>query len=433
MTIKIHSQNPYFLDLLYKNPNTDLGLYAKPLKNGIVIGNVIDANNYEIIFQDTKYSYLPEDSNTIDFQSYCSPLAILNICTEFFTHSLKSREEYASSTLSWLNITQGEIDTHTCEIIVPTFYVYSSWYRDGVFLLSKYFKGIELTHLVGRNFELKISTNSIFDAINLLTLVSLFTHITNEYGVFTFIDEMFATKYIRILTNLENVPYFVFYLFIKRAVKNDKQFQIVKPICETYLLKEGIEAKLSYLGTHHDRVKYISKKLDLNTSIVDIGCGEFIYYKKMMNLKFSKTYYAIDKEEHFERLGSAIATRYDSNNLVFYTSIDDCKTTEKVNIILTEVIEHNTVENAKELLKKALKFNFEKIIITTPNVSFNKFYADDLESRHDDHHFEFTEKEFEIFINDCIENNQSYSVTFDFIGDKLNNIQPTQVAIIQNK
>lgn len=433
MIINIHSKNPFFLDLLYKNPNTDLGLYAKQLKNGIVIGNVIDANNYEIIFQDTKYSYLPEDSNTIDFQSYCSPLAILNICTDFFTHSLKSREEYTTSTLSWLNKTQGELDNYACEIKVPTFYVHSSWYRDGIFLLSKYFNGIELKHCVGRNFELKIKGNSVFNAINLLTLVALFTHITNEYGVFTFIDESFATKYIRILTNLEKVPYFVFYLFIKRAVKNDKQFQIVKPICEAYLLKEGIEANLSYLGTHHDRVKYISKQLDLNTDILDIGCGEFIYYKKMMNMKFSKTYFAIDKEEHFERLGIAISSRYDADNLVFYTDLDDCKTTEKVNIIITEVIEHNTIENARDLVKKALKYNFNKIIITTPNVSFNKFYAEDLESRHDDHHFEFTETEFVNFINECTEENSNFNVTIDYIGDKLNNIQPTQVAIIQNK
>lgn len=432
MIIKLHSQNPYFLDLLYKNPNTDLGLYAKPLKNGIVIGNAIDAQHYNIVFQDTKYSYLPEDSNTIDFQSYCSPLVILNICTDFFTHSLKSREEYAKSSLSWLNKTQGELDTYPCEIVIPTFYIHSSWYRDGVFLLSKYFSGIELKHQVGRNFELKINASSVFDAINLLTLVSLFTHITNEYGVFTFIDESFATKYIRILTNLEKVPYFVFYLFIKRAVKNDKQFQIVKPICEAYLLNEGIVASLSYLGTHHDRVKYISKCLDLQTSIVDIGCGEFIYYKKMMNLKFSKTYYAIDKEEHFERLGIAIAARYDADNLLFYSDIGECNPNEKVNVILTEVIEHNSIEDAKVLVKQAMKFNFDKIIITTPNVSFNKFYAENLESRHDDHHFEFTEIEFENFINECIHEREKYNVTIDFIGDKLNNIQPTQVAIIQN-
>lgn len=433
MIIQIQSENPWFLDLLYKNPSTDLGLYAKPLRNGIVIGNTVDAHNYEVIFQDTKYSYLPEDSNTIDFQSYCSPLTILNICTEFFSHSLKSRDEYKASMVSWLDKSQGELDTYSCLIIVPTFYVHSSWYKDGVFLLSKYFKGIEITHLVGRNFELKINAASVFDAINLLTLVSLFTHITNEYGLFTFIDDMFATKYVRVLTNLENVPYFVFYLYIRRAVKNERQFQIIKPICEAYLLKEGIEAQLSYLGTHHDRVKFISKELDLNTNIIDIGCGEFIYYKKMMNMKFSKSYFAIDKEAHFERLGIAISSRYEANNLIFYTSIDDCKTTETVNVILTEVIEHNTIEEARELVKKALKFNFNKIIITTPNISFNKFYSEDLKSRHDDHHFEFTEIEFVNFINDCVNENQNYQVTIDFIGDKLNSIQPTQVAIIQNK
>jgi hypothetical protein len=70
MIIKLTSENKYFLDILYKNPNTDEGLYLKELKNGIVVGNAVSKNEYHCVFLDTKHSYLPEEGNQIDFQSY---------------------------------------------------------------------------------------------------------------------------------------------------------------------------------------------------------------------------------------------------------------------------------------------------------------------------------------------------------------------------
>jgi small RNA 2'-O-methyltransferase len=433
MIIKIQSQNPKLLDLLFKNPNTDQGLYAKPLKNGVVIGNAINENQYDIVFQDTKYSYLPEDSNAIDFQSYVSPWAVINICTELFAHILKDKTDYANAPITWLHTTQGAIDTMPCTISISAFYIHSTWYRNGEFLLSKYFDGVKVEHIIGKNFALQITGKSVFEAMNLLNLVCVFTHITNEYGKFIFIDDGFAQKYVRILTNIDNVPYFIFYLYIKRAVKNDKQFAMVKLIFESYLLTQGLVADLVYNGTHQERVKYISKKIDMQYAIIDIGCGEFIYYKRMMNLGFKNAYFAIDEDANFEKLGEVISARYNAENLTFYTNINDCITTEKVDIFITEVIEHNTIVDAKALVQKALQYNFNQIIITTPNVSFNQFYAINAGSRHDDHQFEFTEIEFQTFIKECISENEHINIAYEYIGDSLNNIQPTQVSIITKK
>ena len=103
------------------------------MKNGIIIGNAIDSNNYEVVFQDTKYSYLPEDSNQIDFQSYCNPLVVLQICNELFSTILKERNEFENQQISWLNTTQGAIDTEVCNIEIPTFYIHSNWYSNGQF------------------------------------------------------------------------------------------------------------------------------------------------------------------------------------------------------------------------------------------------------------------------------------------------------------
>lgn len=430
MTIKLYSNNKYFLDVLHKNPDTDFGLYAKPLKNGIVMGNAIDAHHYEIVFQDTKYSYLPEDNNSIDFQSYCNPLVALNIVSDFFANQLKSRADYLTTKITWLDATYAEIDTSEIQITIPSYYIHSSWYRDGVFLLSRYFPGIMVKPIKGKIFELNITAKTIFDGINILALTALLTHITNEYGLYTWIDDSFALKYARILTNIEDVPYFIFYLYIKRTVRSPKQFDFLRPIFEQYLLKQGLDVQLSFYGTHQERIKFITETLENDISIVDIGCGELQYFKKMMRLGFSKNYYAIDSDEAVLHLNQHIARHYEGRQLQMFSSIEDCTTTEQVNIIITEVIEHNTPEMAKQLLLKALNYNFNRIIVTTPNVSFNQFYGADLATRHDDHHFEWNEKEFEDFVVDVIGERKDIQYRLVHLGDKINNIQPTQAVII---
>lgn len=429
MILKIKSNNDKLLDLLHKNPNTDFGLYAKTLRNGIVLGNAVDKNYYEVVFRDTKYSYLPEDINQIDYQSYCTPLAVLHIFNELFSHILKSKDEYMSGRIEWLNATRAEIDNEECIIEIPSFYIDSSWFRNDRFLLQKYFEGIAVERQSKRVFKLTITAKSVFEAFNLLALVSLMAHITNDYGVFMFLDDSLLQKYGRILTNLDNVPYFVFYLFIMKAIKSERQFAELKSPFEDYLGKYGLDANLVKQGTYLQRIYFIVDKLETDIPVLDIGCGELTYYKRMMTKGLTALYYAIDKDEKFERIAENIGRRYDANNLVFGTSLEDFQSDECVNILLTEVIEHNPLDEAVELIKKALSYNFNKLIITTPNAEFNQFYSMERDKRHDDHHFEPTREEFENLISSCIEG-MSCNVEYTGLGDSLNGIQPTQACVI---
>lgn len=430
MIIQIKSPNEHLLDLLFKNPDTDLGLYFKPLKNGIIAGNIVSAHEYEVVFQDAQSSYMPEDGDQLDFQSYSSPLALLHICTELFAHILKDKASFKAQELKWLGKTQGALDTDSCTITVPTLYIDSGWYRDGQHLLSKYFPGVTVTHRKGRNFSLEVAGTSVFEAFNLLNLVALLTHVTNEHGLFKYIDDTFAAKYVRVLTNIEQVPYFVFYLYAKRAVKSAKQFELVKPVMEQYLAGQGIVASLTWYGTQQDRQQFITGRLDTNTAVLDIGCGELSYYKRMLNKGLRAAYYAVDEEERFAQLGADIARRMEANNLQFFTRLEDCRTEEPVNIIMSEVIEHNSLEEAAALIRKALTYNFRQIIITTPNADFNIFYRDSDTFRHDDHQFELSREAFRQLIGDCVKGISSIRTEFAQIGDKLNDIQPTQACII---
>jgi len=429
MIIKITCENDYLMDILNKNPDTDFGLYVKPLKNGQIAGNIVNKHYYEVVFQDEKNSYLPEESNQIDYQSYCTPLAVLHICNELFAHILKSRDEFMQKKINWLQHTQGELDTVPCRIEIPSFYIDSNWYRGGRFLLTKYFEGIVVEKQSSRIFSLTITASTIFEAFNLLCLVSLFTHTTNDYGLFTYIDDNLAQKYGRVLTNIQHVPYFVFYLFLMRAVKSENQFRDLKPVFEKYLNDEGLKVNLEWQGTKFQRIRFISKQLELDVPILDIGCGEFDYYKRMMKLGFKAQYYAVDNDERIETLSRNVAKRYEENNLVFFNSLDEFRAQEKLNVLLTEVIEHNSMDDAKKLIVQALAYPVNKLIITTPNVEFNQFFNMESPLRHDDHIFEANSADFRAMIEECTAGKTCH-VEYFHLGDCINGIQPTQGCVI---
>lgn len=433
MIIQIQSNNPKLLDILNKNPNTDFGIYAKLWRNGQIIGNALNSNRYDVIFQDTRYSYLPEESNQIDFQSYCSPLVILHICNELFKELLQERETYFNQTIKWLNQIKQEVDTEECTIVVKNLYMNTPWYKNGHFLLEKYFKNIEITPLIGKNVSLKIKGKTVFEAFNLLSFIAVTVHITNEYGEFCYIDDHFAQKYARILTNIEDVPYFVFYLFIKRAVKSERQFSEIKPIFEAYFRKKYSEIDFQFSDTHGCRMDFITNELGFDLPILDVGCGELKYYRRFMrkNYNYTHPYFAVDIDPEAERFAEVLKERYDAENLFFFTDLADFKYDKPVNIILTEVIEHNTPEQAQKLIEQCLSFNFNKLVITTPNSEFNIHYTDDTENmRHDDHYFEWNTSEFQSFINNIMKEKNG-TVTYYGVGDKINGVCPTQVAVIE--
>jgi hypothetical protein len=424
MIIKIKSNNKYLLDILHKNPNTDEGLYFKELKNGIIVGNAVSEHQYDCVFQDTKYSYLPEDSNQIDFQSYCSPLIVLNLLTEFFSHLLKETKELEQSTISWLDKKYIEIDSEETTIEIPTIYVDSGWIRDGKFLLGKYISGIELTHKVGNNYSLKLNGKNIIEAINKLSLTALFIQITNRYAIYTYITDDFAEKYIRILTNIKDVPYFVFYLFIKRVMRSPQQFESYKPMLEKYF--EG-SVQFVFTDTHNSRKEFICSKIDFNQPVLDFGCGELQYFKKLRGRGFKQNYIAFD-EYDYEFLVNKMREEDKSTNLFWKSKLEDLVGFEG-QVILSEVIEHNTLEDAKNIMTWIRdNTKFTQLYITTPNSDFNQYYEMTEDFRHNDHHFELTKLEFKDLINSIF----TQEKTYHGIGDCVHGIYPTSAAIINH-
>ena len=139
----------------------------------------------------------------------------------------------SGTTISWLAKTYEEVDAMEATIEIPTFFMDSGWYNANGFLLSKYVDGISLTPKTGNNYALRIEGNTVREAIQKLSMVSMFVHFTNRYAVYTYIDDSFIQKYLTVITNIKGIPYFVFYLFIKRILRSPKQFEMLKPAIES--------------------------------------------------------------------------------------------------------------------------------------------------------------------------------------------------------
>ena len=137
-------------------------------------------------------------------------------------------------------------------------------------------------------------------------------------------------------------------------------------------------------------------------------------------------------DDSFRVLFSKLKAESKKENLYFYNQLSEYPNEEKVNVILSEVIEHNTIEEAKNIIKNLMKLNYHQIIITTPNSEFNQHYQLEDEMRHDDHEFEFNANEFKNFINETTKDFQNFTLDYYGIGDSLNGIQPTQAVVIKN-
>lgn len=434
--LSLISSNENFSRIIKKNPNT--GMKIKSMKKGNAFGYFSeDDSAYNVVFFDS-YDELSfkekaeQEFEYIDNSKYDSPLFALNVMRDFFDSALNHKDDldtkcsnaiYINSIkIRRINLFEKMMKYFDCEGFHVTF--------------------TELEHEVDesrkyRDFSLVITSDkTIYELLNFIYVISICIIVQNHIDYF-YNHEMIQ-KTVKAL-NIIDAPYFIRYLVKTFIVLEKEVFELVKDE-----LNKSTKYKINFSPKNNQNTRIIetTKAVDFNLNIVDIGCGEGSYLSIANQLK-NNMYYAIDKDKKcIDYVNKKIRVK-NIDNVITFDSITDfiestCDDINDYTALMIEVIEHNSLKHSTEIIKKMLKQEHcKKIILSTPNKDFNKFYMlKDDESRHEDHKFEFTKQECIDFFNDIIEqNNKVNDRKFKFkiynIGDEVNDISTSVMIILE--
>jgi 2-polyprenyl-3-methyl-5-hydroxy-6-metoxy-1,4-benzoquinol methylase len=282
-------------------------------------------------------------------------------------------------------------------------------------------KGVQQTH------EVEITTHeSIYILLNFVIVYFGMISAMNDNDLD--LSENLIEKIIGSL-NIIDAVYYIRYVLSSKLLISKKLFENLKGSLE----KPGIQ--LQYGNTGTQRLEYIKGLLSFDKPIIDVGCGEGAYALPFAGRlkKLGLKYYSIDVDE--DELAK-VSRKAKEKELDIVTLNSHEKLMEhldwntKYDVIMTEVVEHMGKEESQKVVKWVLdNVNFDRIIITTPNIEFNVNYMLGDQLRHDDHKWELTKEEFTEYVNEVL-TGHNFNIKYLDIGDMVNNIATTQGVLI---
>ena len=185
----------------------------------------------------------------------------------------------------------------------------------------------------------------------------------------------------------------------------------------------------AYRGTGYSRIEKVKELLDLNHSILDVGCGGGAYFHLAEKVE---KYIGIDIDPEVLAYAKERSERMELTNIQLFASLEEAVLPESPDILLMEVIEHMSKDEAKQLLQQLLQLPFHRLILSTPNKDFNPFYGmSEEQKRHEDHQFELTATEFKQWLTEIVD--ERFTLEFFTTGDQVKGIATTQGAWIERK
>jgi hypothetical protein len=167
------------------------------------------------------------------------------------------------------------------------------------------------------------------------------------------------------------------------------------------------------------RDEWILKKLKSQklSSILELGCGRSERLKeKVLNHYPNVNYMGVD-----------VKISNNSTNLKLDITKEIPAFDKEHTVVLEEVIEHLPEEKILPLIKRIRKNYGNKIIMTTPNRTYNKYLG--VEKRHHDHQFEWNKVEITRW-GKRVETLLDCSVSINEIGKKIQGVAPSWGIII---
>lgn len=416
--VQLKSTNPKFTFLIKKNPQS--GMQLRPVRKGIAYGWYSDDMTYNVFFKDAdnELSYKQNDSDSFEYLNvsrYNTPLFPLNAVNEFFSTPVKAQDE------------------RDIEGYEHTFYIHMVQVERLHYIefFNKHLKDytFSLQHQAHKSYSLTITTHkSLYHLLHMTQVLSLFLSIFGDEYID--ISDRILDKYIRSL-NVIDAPFYIRSLFARSFLTTRELFKRYKASIEQ---TEQASIGLEYGGTAMQRRTFISGELPFNKPVLDIGCGEGFYAIPFAG-KIESTYYAVDINAELLEVVNRKAKAKQIDNIATFGSLDhflESYNGEQVDVILTEVVEHMSEDEAAALIRQIIgSVDFGQLIVTTPNADFNRYY--ELEGfRHEDHKWEMGIDAFREWFTDTIQG-LAVEAEYGMVGDRVDEIRTTQSAIVRRK
>ncbi|MGO4183420.1 methyltransferase domain-containing protein [Paenibacillus sp. TAF43_2] len=416
--VQVKSTNPSFSFVIRKNPGS--GMLLRAVRKGMAYGWYTDEATFNVYFKDAdnEVSYKQHRQDQFEYLNvsrYNTPLFVLGAINEFFAAPLKA--QHSSDTEQY---------EHTFHInmihieLLRYIHFFEKHLTDYTF---------EAVHLAHKSYSLTIKTHkSLYELMHVVSVLCLFLSMFSDEYID--ISDDVLIKYVKSIQIID-APFYIRSLFARNFLASRDRFKKYKEELEK---TDRYAVQLSFGGTAQQRRSYIGSVLPFNKAILDVGCGEGFYAIPFAS-KIEDSYYAVDIHEPLLEVVERKAKAKELDNIATFPSIEhflEAYNGEQVDVILTEVIEHMSLNEAAVLIQQICEHvDFDYFVLTTPNAEFNAYY--ELEDfRHDDHKWELGRAEFQEWLLETIKD-QSVESQFVAIGDGVNGIQTTQGAILRKR
>ncbi len=436
------SDNKDFSYVIRKNPATSP--HIRKVRKGFCMGKFHE-KSYVIRFIDEidQVSFPKHKSDTHDYlpyMQYCAPILMTCCCKEMLGTAMNHNNEI--DIVTYNKVEQG--------IIKLSIRAVNLIKKLNNFVVNYKIELIDIDSTKGL-YSISIYSNdtSISELLQYCYFVGYILNcMTFGYGEKP--DKHGLDKIIKIMNNVK-IPYYIRYLYKMYMIVKEDFMRVKKE------LEGSDDINMIFGNTQTQRYDCIAqhviefcescKNNGKNIHIIDIGCGEGYYVRNLLNLMKKKNYqmqyhaHDIDPDEmnkiimikNSDEIYSSLNCYNTLESLIqkFSNKMDD----NQVMIIFTEVIEHIPVDQVEEFMIKLIKFiDFNKMLITTPDHTFNQYYSKELgEMRDADHKQEFTKQQFCDFMDNVLTKTglgEKIKTEYLMIGDCIKGISTSQGILI---
>lgn len=407
--LTLTSDHSEFTQLIKKHPEG--GLQLRRIRNGTSFGWYETPQTYCMYFQDygTNLSFRStreEQQHYLNVKQYSAPQVYLSLMAEYLKSAMKSAE----SGKSYNQLTFSMVEIKKFGLLQSIYHALPEFEFSEKLLMDGFY-------------QVKVTTDSLSRLLQGTYLVLLL--LAKESS--TFLDES-DSLILRGIEALQSIraPYYLRNLFVRKFLYKKETFFKYKEAVEENSREKII---FSYRGTSYSRIEKVRELLDMKHDILDVGCGGGAYFKLAEKVD---SYVGVDIDSGVLAYAKDRGERMRLENLQLHTSLDDVQLQVDRDILLMEVIEHMSLEEAADLLQRLLSQSFHQLILSTPNKDFNGFYGlTEKQFRHDDHKFEFRTLDFQTWLTATV--GPGFTIQFFTTGDQVNGIATTQGAMIERK